>query len=397
MVPYSIRYVTVSARLAVLELRTGCRLHFGLMELAQGAPQRFAGLGVMLQQPCLQLRLHYWTSDCLDNSPPGMGPLNANWRGPAQRTTSATELHLDQVSLAAALELPNDSAVEYQQRIGQWLQQHSACSTLEIISAYPFHCGLGTGTQLASLLYAAAAVWDHREPLSESWQLLTDILPTLNAQSVARQTQRGRRSAIGLTGFLSGGLVLDGGFPKVVGQAAEGGEPECDRQLKVSSQRPVDAKYVAIPAQWRFVLIRPCSSSQITGQREQQLMNSLAHRPNSNRQVMWDLANSVCLAAQHDNYCDFVESLESYLRLASQLFAGIQQGPYNGPLAAEAAGLARSAGLRAVGQSSWGPTIFGVAANDQAAEEAAAAIRRCQPSWVIHVTAAAAHGAQVRR
>src|SRR5690606_14699868 len=39
-----------------LEIRTGCRLHFGLMELAAGQPLRFGGMGLMLEEPGFVLR-----------------------------------------------------------------------------------------------------------------------------------------------------------------------------------------------------------------------------------------------------------------------------------------------------------------------------------------------------
>ena len=47
----------------LLEVRTGCRLHFGLMELADGRPLRFGGLGLMLDQPGWHLRFSERTLD----------------------------------------------------------------------------------------------------------------------------------------------------------------------------------------------------------------------------------------------------------------------------------------------------------------------------------------------
>ncbi len=42
----------------LLELSTGCRLNFGLLELAEGQPNRYGGLGLMLEAPQLRLRWH---------------------------------------------------------------------------------------------------------------------------------------------------------------------------------------------------------------------------------------------------------------------------------------------------------------------------------------------------
>ncbi|MEZ6077977.1 MAG: hypothetical protein R3C56_20595 [Pirellulaceae bacterium] len=53
----------------VLHLQTGCRLHFGLIELAAGEPMRFAGLGLMLDQPNFELAFSAAESFTVDASP----------------------------------------------------------------------------------------------------------------------------------------------------------------------------------------------------------------------------------------------------------------------------------------------------------------------------------------
>ena len=55
-------------------------------------------------------------------------------------------------------------------------------------------------------------------------------------------------------------------------------------------------------------------------------------------------------------------------RLAGQCFAHIQGGPYNGPHLAQLVDTIRSLGVRGVGQSSWGPTLFALLPEQAAAE-----------------------------
>jgi predicted sugar kinase len=71
----------------------------------------------------------------------------------------------------------------------------------------------------------------------------------------------------------------------------------------------------------------------------------------------------------------FGEALEEFNRRAGEPFAASQGGEYAGPAVAEAVAFLRRQGVRAVGQSSWGPTVFGVTDGTTKAEEVARAAR----------------------
>ena len=85
--------------------------------------------------------------------------------------------------------------------------------------------------------------------------------------------------------------------------------------------------------------------------------------------------------------------------IAATLFASVQAGPYRNERIAQRVALAQRAGLRGVGQSSWGPTVFGFADNHASAEQVARDLRaqlRTESVEVI-VTRAANQGASWRQ
>ena len=173
----------------LLEIRTGCRLHFGLMELADGEPLRFGGLGLMLDQPHWKLRLQ----------------------------------HSETLQVTAATSRPHD---ELFSRIRKVLQAtpdarrttaKSDCPpptvSVEVLEQLPMHSGLGAGTQLACAVAAGRLLADRLrggqlQPVAE-WTPIRDALPDIGAQELAASSGRGLRSGVGLRGFLDGGFILD--------------------------------------------------------------------------------------------------------------------------------------------------------------------------------------------
>lgn len=239
---------------------------------------------------------------------------------------------------------------------------------MALVSGLPLHSGLGAGTQTACATAAALHVFA-RHQLQEqqprelaSLQALSGIA---DAQELARWSGRGLRSAIGLQGFLAGGLLLDRGLPKP-------SPPQRER-----STRQVQVDTAAFPAEWSVVLLKPQAPHPICGREESALLAELARQPNPHRAKMQARAEEVLQIARaampsdpSNCFDDFVRALERYLEMAADLFAPLQQGAYNGPQVEAAVERARAAGLRAVGQSSWGPTVFGLAPNHDVAHAA---------------------------
>jgi beta-ribofuranosylaminobenzene 5'-phosphate synthase len=344
------------------ELKTGCRLHFGLMELSGGAEHQYAGLGVMLDQPSMRLRV-----DLLSKSPGKILGQIQDGSEPSGNSCSYSPASDD------------SNFKEYEQRIELWLRKIKCLVHVELTELYPFHSGLGTGTQLSCLMATIKHHCSTARSLDSQWRTVAELYPELQPSLLAEYTGRGKRSAIGLHGFLYGGCLLDFGQQP----SAKGDQRHASR--------------FTLPSEWRFVLVRPQLSSGITGEREHSLLRRVSERPNPTRAKMWALAGEVQRAAVNADFPRFANRLEDYLAEANQLFAPVQGGnSFNGTDCQQAVEMAKQAGLRATGQSSWGPTIFGVSPNNTDAQRSAAQIAERKPDWYVQVSAVASQGAVIR-
>lgn len=145
------RLVTVSAP---------SRLHFGLFAFG-GSGRQFGGVGVMIDQPRLEL---------------GIRP-------------------------ASELQVTGPLAARGQEFARRWSESHADFAKLrcriEIVTAPPEHAGLGVGTQLGLSVAAGLNAFHGLAPAG----------PLELANSVGR----GLRSAVGTYGFLMGGLIAERG------------------------------------------------------------------------------------------------------------------------------------------------------------------------------------------
>jgi predicted sugar kinase len=78
--------------------------------------------------------------------------------------------------------------------------------------------------------------------------------------------------------------------------------------------------------------------------------------------------------AEHD-LAAFGEALFDFNRRVGEAFAPIQGGAYASPAVEELVGYLRGAGVRGVGQSSWGPVVFAVTGDQQEGEGVARRVR----------------------
>lgn len=321
----------------MLEVATGSRLHFGLLELAVGQPMRFGGLGLMLEEPGWVLRF----TKGLDL--PDSGPAN------------------DAFSEDITVRI-NKVRQRLREKTGRDID-----ARIEVIQALPMHSGLGAGTQLAAAVATGLSLFSQ---LSSA--------PTMD--ELVQTSGRGKRSGIGLYGFLHGGLILDDGHAQ-------------------ETERFVSATSVKLARDWRVVLITPDQFDVVAGGYEASLLGRLGQTPNSNRERMRELAkSSLELANAADRFKDFTTALQEYVNAAGQLFAAEQGGMYNGELVSHAVQLANETGLRAVGQSSWGPTVFGFAEHQAEAEQIASKLEKLRPNerWQIRICTPARQGASWR-
>ena len=328
---------------------TPSRLHFGLLSLSgdQDAwpdrrgqlvlpARRFGGVGLMVERPGVQV---------------AVSPADA-WSAEgllAERGLASARRFADSVRRERPdADLPPGRVVVEQ--------------------APAEHVGLGVGTQLGLAVARA---------LAGMWSLSFD------AAELARHAGRGLRSALGVHGFAHGGFLVESG--KRLGQ--EGLAPLALR--------------VALPPEWRLVLATPRDSPGLHGAREHDAFTRLSRLPGG-AATMDALCRLVLLgmapALQEGDLAAFGESLFDFNARVGEAFAVVQGGVYSGPRIAECVEFLRRQGIRGVGQSSWGPTVFAVVGDE---DRAAAVLRRLSERFGLGpaeawTTAACNSGAQVQ-
>lgn len=198
------------------------------------------------------------------------------------------------------------------------------------------HRGLGVGTQLG--LSVAAGL---RKFLG-----LSDLSP----EDLASSVRRGARSAVGTLGFHGGGLIVDAGKNE--------GQP-----LGTLFER------APLPPDWRFVLISQPDRPGLSGDTESDAFAQLPPVPAEVTQELWRLTKEEMLpAVRRQDVAAFGEAVYHFGRFAGECFSRAQGGPFATEEIGRRVDAIRDHGISGVGQSSWGPTIFAVTANDAEAE-----------------------------
>ncbi|MBA4191213.1 MAG: beta-RFAP synthase [Planctomycetaceae bacterium] len=187
------------------------------------------------------------------------------------------------------------------------------------------HTGLGVGTQLGLAVGKVLAA-----ALGE---------PDLESRTLANRVGRGERSAIGVHGFDRGGLIVDAG--KLPGEEVS----------------PLLA-HVRLPNEWRVVLFVPPAPATWHGHLERAAFAAASSGdPNALRQLA---ETAIIPAIRAGDMHAFGDAIHEFNRRAGEPFAAAQGGPYASAAIAELIAELRHSGIRAVGQSSWGPTVFAV-------------------------------------
>jgi beta-RFAP synthase len=251
------------------------------------------------------------------------------------------------LSLAERFHTSGPHRERVEQFAGRWAansQQALPPIHLEVLDAPPQHAGLGVGTQLALATAAGLNVVSGR--------------PRGAAVKLAALVERGLRSSVGIYGFDHGGLIVERG--KLPGETIS----------------PLHA-HLAVPSEWRVVLVQPEAPQGLSGVEEQQAFAHAAAVSDEVTAALWSEVETHMLPAlRSQNFNSFAESVTRFGHAAGLCFAEIQGGAYNGPLLTEIVAAARRWGATGVGQSSWGSTIFCLLRNEDAAREFVERMRR---------------------
>ncbi|ELY49218.1 beta-ribofuranosylaminobenzene 5'-phosphate synthase family protein [Natronolimnohabitans innermongolicus] len=288
----------------------GARLHVGFQNLSLARRRLYGGIGVGLEQP---------------------------------RVT---------VTAAPAAEIECDDPLvrEYAARAADVLEVPGVAVTVE--DRLPRHVGLGSGTQIALSVLAATARAHGLEP---------------RVRERAPAMGRGGRSGVGVATFEDGGFVVDAGHPTNRFTT----EPPAEGDWAVP---PVVARH-ELPADWRFLVVVPDADPGRSGDDEDASMRAVVERadPAVADELAGVVTRKLLPAAAEGRLEAFGAAVAEIGRKNGAWYADAQGGVFRPPAGAIVESLEEYTIPTGVGQSSWGPVVYGVTDTDHADEADAAA------------------------
>lgn len=211
---------------------------------------------------------------------------------------------------------------------------------VHVHEAIPPHVGLGSGTKLSLAITRGLAELAGR---------------FAGPEELAEASGRGGRSSVGCWTFAAPGLVV------------EAGVRDGDRISPLVARHPM-------PQGWRCVLALPLGVEGLSGDAEERFFGRLREptgaEPRVSRLLLTALLPGL-LAADID---EFGGALTQIQREVGSIFAAQQGGVFH-PRAAPLVDALLALGVGAVGQSSWGPTVYGIVDGPELAAEVADRLR----------------------
>jgi beta-RFAP synthase len=274
-----------------------------------------------------------------------LGRSRGRWFGGVGAAAPAPTL-LVSAAPAEGLQVEGDEAARAEGFVRDFLAHHRlpARVHVRVHRALPAHAGLGSGTQLALAVGRA---------LAEVYGVAAD------APALARAVGRARRSAVGTWTFAGGGLVVEGG-----------------RRDEVDECGPLLSR-IFFPTTWRAVVAVPHASAGMSGAAEAAAFAAL---PAPDEREVHRVAHLVLMAllpavADADLH-EFGAALTEIQETTGRWFASVQGGTFAAGPSARLVQVMRDCGARGVGQSSWGPAVYGVVDGQEAGVEIAQRVRR---------------------
>ena len=281
-------------------------------------------------------RLHFGVLDLRGSLGRWFGGIGAAVSLPALQLSAAR---------ADTLEVEGDDATRAAEFAGRFREHYHIRrgAHVRIHRALPAHAGLGSGTQLALAVGRA---------LAELYEI------SIDAPGLARAVGRARRSAIGTWTFDKGGLVVEGGRPR------EG--TECG---------PLIAR-LTFPPDWRCVVVIPDGAEGLSGIVEEEAFAQLPPPAESEVERVAHVVLMALLPALADADLPAFGSALSHIQEATgRWFAAVQGSTFAPGPSEELVRRMREWGASGVGQSSWGPTVYGIVRGEAAAKALAEKVR----------------------
>ncbi|WP_247000967.1 beta-ribofuranosylaminobenzene 5'-phosphate synthase family protein [Halosolutus gelatinilyticus] len=322
--------------MTTVTVSAGARLHVGFQNLSLARERLYGGIGIGLDEP---------------------------------RLTVTAEP-------AATVDADDPLAQEYARRAADVLDVSGVSIAME--ERLSRHVGLGSGTQIALSVLAATARAHDLDPRTR------DRAPAMG---------RGGRSGVGVATFEDGGFVVDAGHPTNRFTT----EPPAEGDWTVP---PVVARH-DLPTEWRFLVVAPDADPGRSGEDEDASMRSVVERadPAVADEIAGVVTRKLLPAAAEGRLEAFGEAIAEIGRKNGAWYADAQGGVFRPPAGALVESLSDCPVLSGVGQSSWGPVVYGVtdaAHADEAERAARTALDELDLGGGVLLARAATDGARIR-
>jgi len=277
-------------------VEAGARLHFGFQNLSLAHERLYGGVGVALAEPRLTVEVE--RSRDVDADP-------------------VIDPYVDAV--VEALSVPG--------------------ARVTVTEQFGRHVGLGSGTQLALATLVAVAEAHDRD---------------VDPRALAPELGRGGRSGVGVSTFEAGGFVVDAGHPTERFTTT----PPAQGDWKV----PDPLVTAGLPEQWRFLLVTPAETAAPVGEEEDASMRAIVERadPGIADEIAGLVTRRILPAVVEGDLAEFGTAVARLGRLNGAWYADEQGGVYRPPAGRLVEALTGEPAIRGAGQSSWGPTVYGV-------------------------------------
>ncbi|RLF61268.1 MAG: GHMP kinase [Thermoplasmata archaeon] len=209
---------------------------------------------------------------------------------------------------------------------------------LSIKTSPPRHCGLGSGTQLALSIGVGV-----------SKLLGIDA----SVEEIAKVLGRGKVSGIGTYAFKVGGFIVDGG-----------------RIPKKESIPPLIFR-TDFPKKWFFVIGIPKEKRGLHGEKEEAALRKVTESL-KNREIGETsriLVMKMLPSLLEEDFEEFSASLSLFEEEVGKMFYYVQKGIFGHKITEEGINFLTKKGIIGTGQSSWGPSFYGVVKGEKKAKE----------------------------
>lgn len=205
--------------------------------------------------------------------------------------------------------------------------------SIDVKQTIPEHQGLGSGTQLALAVSTALKNLFH-----------LDV--TIKELSLAMG--RMKRTGVGTVVFEQGGFVLDGG------------KRFKDGTIDVESVPPLIMQ-TPFPEDWTFVVVIPNIKKGLAMNEEKNAFKRVSTMPSDVvGNICWLTMMKLLPSLVDYDIVNFGSALTQIQKVVGNFFADVQGGTYASLLSKKIIDFMDDNGAYGVGQSSWGPAVYGL-------------------------------------